>query len=202
MLLNEEMDTLPEPPPSFEQVISHKLVECGLTEHGFTVTYERDLRSYEVFIDHAANATPEMFQCISDAAGTQIVTFHDLGLRQEYSSFLVESSRPEMIAMAEADLAQRGLLADFPRRADFATDALFAEALEVHCGLSRGEAIRPFGGILALQFPPNAVRDINAFAEHYSCLLSAIRLVSARDEMDVHFIGNGFVGNEAPASPD
>lgn len=197
MPFNGAMDTPPEPPPSYEQVITKRLVECGLSKQGVKVSYEDDLQSYEIVIGRSANAAPVMFPCIRDAATAEIVTFDDHQLSIGYNAFLTELYRPEMLARAEEELAKRGLLTGFPRRADFASDALFAEALERHCGLAKGEAIRPLGDVLAFQPPPEAAHDFEAFSQRYSCLLSAIQLVSARDELTI-----GFIGNEAFASPD
>ncbi len=197
MPFNRAMDTYPEPQPSYEQVITQKLVECGLFAQGVKVSYEDDLLSYEIVIDRSAKAASEMFPCIRDAAAAEIVTFPDQELSSRYHAFLAAAYRPEMMAQAEAELAKRGLLKGLPRRPDFASDALFAEALEEHCGLAKGEAIRPFGDALAFQPPPEAARDFKAFSKRYSCLLSAIQLVSARGELKV-----GFIGNEAVASPD
>ena len=101
-----------------------------------------------------------------------------------------------MIADAEAELARRGLPAGFPRRSEFANDILFAEALEDHCGVTKGEAIRPFGDALSFQPPPEMARDFKTFSERYSCLFIAIMLVSGRGELDI-----SFVGNEAFAAP-
>ncbi|MCX7284598.1 MAG: hypothetical protein NTX28_11250 [Novosphingobium sp.] len=191
------MDAHHEPPPSYEQVITQKLLGCGLAAHGLKVSYDDDLQSNEVVVSRSANATPEMFACIRDAAVGEIVTFDDPDLASRYFAFVAEAFRPQMVTSAEDALAKRGLLSGFPRRADFASDALFAEALEEHCGLPKGEAIRPFGGVLAFQPPPEAMRDFKTAIERYSCLLSAIQLASARGEGKF-----GFVGNEAMASPD
>lgn len=197
MLFIEQMDVIPEPPLPYEQVVTQKLLDCGLTDHGFTVKFEDYLQSYEVVIYRSANVAPDMYPCIRAAAGNEVVTFDDQELSSGYNAFLTELYRPKMIEDAEAELAKRGLLKGFPQRAEFLTDALFAEAIEVHCGLEKGEAIRPFGGALAFQPSPEAVHDFNKFHERYSCLISAIMLVSARNEMRIGFIGNG-----AFASPD
>lgn len=197
MALSRTMDTVPEPPPSYEQIITQKLRECGLSAHGLKVSYEDDLQSYEIIIGPLANAAPEMFACIRDAVAGEIVTFDDLKLANEYHAFVAEAFRPQLVASAEAELSKRGLLRGFPRRADFANDTLFAEALEEHCGLPKGEAIRPLGDVLAILPPPEALRDFKTSLERYSCLMSAIRLASARGEGKFGFIGNEFV-----ASPD
>lgn len=191
------MDSLPESPPPYEQAITQKLAECGLSAHGFTVSYEDHLQSYEVVIGRSANVTSEMFPCIREAAAADVVTFQDQELTSQYQAFLTEAYRPKMIADAEAELAKRGFLAGFPRRSEFATDVLFAEALEDHCGVTKGEAIRPFGDALAFQPPPEIASDFKTFSERYSCLLTAIILVGARDELNISFIGN-----EALASPE
>ena len=195
--LDAVMDSLPEPPPAYEQVITQKLAECGLSAQGLTVSYEDHLQSYEIVIGRSANATFEMFPCIREAAAVAIVTFQDQELTSRYQAFLTETYRPKMIADAEAELAKRGFLVGFPRRSEFANDVLFAEALEEHCGLVKGEAIRPVGDTLAFQPAPEIARDFKTFSERYSCLLTAIMLVSGRDELNI-----AFIGNEAFASPE
>lgn len=197
MRSNRTMDALPEAPPSYEQVITQKLVRCGLSAHDVRVSYESYLQSYEIVISRSAKATPAMFDCIRESAGAEIVTFDDNDSMRQYYAYLEEAYRPEALARAEADLTKRGLLLGFPKRADFVNDALFAEALEAHCGLTKGEAIRPFGKALAFQPPPESMRNVDAFTKRYSCLLSAIQLVSAKGELEV-----GFIGNEAFAAPD
>lgn len=191
------MNALPEPPPPYEHVITQKLVECGLSAQGLKVSYIDDFRSYEIVVSVSANARPEMFACIRDAAAGEIVTFDDQELGSAYDTFVAEAFRPQMLASAEAALSKRGLLEGIPRRADFASDALFGEALEEHCGLPKGEAIRPFGDALAFQPPPEVLQDLGKAMERYSCLLSAIQLANARGEGKF-----GFVGNKAVRSPD
>lgn len=193
---NLTMDALPEPPPSFEQIVTHKLARCGLVADGVRVSYEEELQSYEVVISHIAQATPAMFGCIREATGAELVMIDDQELMERYYSFLEEASRPQAIAWAEAKLAEHGRLQGFPRRSDFATDILFAEALEDHCGVAKGEAIRPFRGTLAFQPDPELASNFDAFQSRYSCLLAAVQLVGARGELRV-----GFIGNEAFA-PD
>ncbi len=189
MRSSRTMDTLPAPPPSFEQIVTRKLVQCGLAAEGVRVTYEHVLQSYEVVIKHSAQAIPAMFGCIRESTGGEFVTFDDRELMGQYYSFLREASLPQVMARAEAMLAEQGRLQGLPHRPDFASDILFAEALEVHCGVAKGEAIRPFEGALAFQPPPELVRNIEAFQSRYSCLLAAIQLVGARGELSVMFIG-------------
>ncbi|MCW2350649.1 MULTISPECIES: hypothetical protein [unclassified Sphingobium] len=148
------METLPEPPPSHEQIIIQKLVACGLSPHGLEVSYEDDLQSYEIIIRASANVAPEMFACIREASAGEIVTFDDLEQINSYHAFVEEALAPEMVASAEAELSKLGLLDGFPRRPDFANDALFVEALETHCGFQKGEAIRPFGDAFAIHCRP------------------------------------------------
>jgi hypothetical protein len=191
------MDTPPVPPPAYEQVIAHKLADCGLSSRGFKIAYENELQSYEIVVDRSAGVAPEMFGCLRDAVGSEIVTFEDQHLSEQYQAFVAEAVRPQMVADAEAELARRGLLTGFPRRADFASDALFAEALEEHCGLAKGEAIRPIDHVLVFDPPSASKHDFEAFTARYSCLLAAIQLAGARSEAE--FV---FVGNEAAAPSD
>ncbi|MGC6329500.1 hypothetical protein [Rhizorhabdus sp. FW153] len=191
------MDALPEPPPSYEEVITRKLVGCGLSEHGLSVSYHDDLQSYTIVVGPSAKGTAAKFACIRDAAAGAIVIFADPELDSQYDAFVEELHRPETIAEAEAALSALGLLEGLPRRTDFASDAPFAEALEMHCGLQKGEAIRPFGDMFAVE-PPSGSRKASPTAmERYFCLLSAMRLAGARGELKF-----GFVGKEAATVPD
>lgn len=191
------MDALPEPPPDDEQVILQKLAYCGLALRGVTVLYEDYLQGYEIVVGPQSEATNEMFDCIRKATSGEIVTFADIELTRQYQDFLWELSRPLVLESAEAELARQGRLDGFPKRRMFPSDALFAEALETHCGLARGEAIRPFGHRLAFQPPLEDVRDIEAFMKKYSCLLSAMQFVAAKGEVEI-----GWIGNEAVAPSD
>ncbi|MCW2389781.1 hypothetical protein M2333_002827 [Sphingobium sp. B11D3B] len=184
------MDTLPEPPPSYEQVIIQKLVACGLSARGLEVSYEDDLQSYEIIIRASANVAPEMFACIREASAGEIVTFDDQELRNSYYAFVEEALDPEMVASAEAELSKLGLLKGFPSRADFVSDTLFVEALEKHCGFQRGEAFHPLGDAFAIQLPPGILSDFQEFKDRYSCLFAAIKLASARGEGKFGFVGN------------
>ena len=197
MLFTLAMDALPEASPAYEQIITAKLKQCGLSSEAMRIIYDEDVQSHVIFIARSAKVTLEMFQCIRDAAGAAIVTFEDDDLERRFSSFLHEELRPKIIADAEVALSRLGLLRWFPRRENFASDALFAEALEEHCGIPTGKAIRPFKGTLALQPPLEDGRDGRLSMESYSCLVLAIMLVNARDEMKISLIGN-----EAVASPD
>jgi len=49
----------PEPPP-LEQIIEQKLVACGLSSSGFTVTYQDELQSIEVVISDEVRATASL----------------------------------------------------------------------------------------------------------------------------------------------
>lgn len=196
MHFNQSMDAVSESPPAHEQVITQKLLACGLSKSGLSVSYQDELQSYEIVISPTANATPEMFACIRDAVSSESVTFEDPELTKAYFDFVSEALRPQIIASAETALAELGLLKGLPRRADFASDTLFAAALEEHCGLTKGEVIRPFGGMLVLQPPIDSHPDFASAAKRYACLLSAMTLAGARG--DIKF---GFVGNQAVAPP-
>lgn len=197
MHFNRMMDALPEPLASYEQVITQKLVGCGLSPHGLSVSYDDDLQSHEIVIGPSANATPEMFTCIRAAVAGEMVTFDDPELTDKYYMFVTEALRPQLIESAEAALAKRGLLKGLPRRADFASDTLFAEAMEDHCGLAKGEALQTLGDSLVFQPVPDPRRDFQAAMKRYSCLLAAMQLAVTRGEVKF-----GFVGNEAVAAPD
>jgi hypothetical protein len=175
-----------------EQVIEHRLSECGLKLSGITVAYEQILQSIEVVIAPQAIATKNDFQCIFDAAGLEIVTFTDPDVAQQYSEFMSELFRPKMLEDAQKTLDKLGLLENFPVRASFDTDKHYAEALEVHCGLEKGEALKEEGnGVIFLPADIGST-DYQAFSDKYSCLLTAATYAMAKGEWN----GLGFVGNE------
>ena len=69
------------PPPAYEQVLTEKLLHCGLRNGGFTVKYEDELQSVEVIIDKETRTSAGHFDCIRQAAGHGIVTFKDSELQ-------------------------------------------------------------------------------------------------------------------------
>jgi hypothetical protein len=164
------MDALPPQPPAFEQSIKQKLVECGLSGAGVSVTYQDELQSYE------------------------IVTFTQIATDGQYDAYVAEQYRPVMLAQAKQELGRRGRLEGFPSRASFESDKLFAEALEQHCGLTKGSAIHPMGSAFAFQPPSDDPLDFSAFSAKYGCLLAAIQLVIAKKELEIGFIGNEAFG--------
>ncbi|RYZ39350.1 MAG: hypothetical protein EOP49_30300, partial [Sphingobacteriales bacterium] len=130
------MDMPPEMPPASEQVSEQRLVSCGLSKSGFTVSYEEDMQSVVIVITPAAGVRQEHFPCIHEAAEYGIVTFEDDATQIAYSDYESVLHRPEMLQQATAELQKLGLLAGFPDRASFATPALYAAALEVHAGVA------------------------------------------------------------------
>ncbi len=128
----------PEPRPAYEQVIEQKLIQCGLRAEGFTVKYEDELQSIEIVIHEGAGASRKNIDCIREAAGYEIVTFRDVDSQQAYDEKVFEALKPKMLAEARAALESRGLIDDFPERSSYASDKLFAEALERHCGIKPG----------------------------------------------------------------
>jgi hypothetical protein len=190
------MDVPPEPPASYEYKIHEELVGCGLASSGISITYQEDWQSYEIVIAEDAGASVENFLCIRNASRGEIVTFSDAKTYREYLDFVSELSRPEVLRRAQEALAEQGRLQGFPSRSAYDSDKHFAEALEMHCGLEPGSAIRYFGATLAFMPPIEEARDYRAFSKKYSCLLSAIALVGAKQELDVGMIGNEAVAPE------
>ena len=99
-----------------------------------------------------------------------------------------------MIDVAKQELSKRGKLVGFPSRSAFESDKLFFEAIEEHCGLSKGSAILPFGSKFVFQPPADPSPELSAFQEKYGCLIAAIQLIDAEGKLEI-----GFVGNEATA---
>ena len=185
------MIDMPPQTPAQVQVIQQNLVECGLKLNGFTVKYEEELQSIEIKIGPQSGASNDKFDCIREASQNEIVTFEDGGLQSAYSERVAELMRPEMLKDAREGLRKRGLLTGFPERADFASDKLFAEALEVHCGMKAGSfLIESQWGLIA---QPSKIGPLgSAEWDKMSCLMNALMYVSAKGEN----FTVGFVGNE------
>ena len=184
------MDTPPEPPPSPEQIIEQRLIDCGLDAAGISVGYEDLLQSIEIVIGPSAGATREHFGCIKEAAGYEIVTFEDGRMFSAYTDFQTELDRPEMLASAEKALKEAGLWAGFPDRSAFDSLEEYAISLERHAGVEPRMALRVSGdGIL---FDPP--RDYSSYTDFADGLLAVVAYASTR-----YRVGFGFIGNEAVA---
>jgi hypothetical protein len=189
------IDMPPVSPPAHEQIITQKLLTCGLRNGGFTVRYENDLQSVEIVIGKKAGASAEHFDCITKAADNEIVTFKDANLHQAYQDRVFDTLRPKMLADARVELEKRGVLDGFPERSKFGSDKLFAEALERQCGMSAGSFFIESKGSLIGQpkLDGQSKADENAMA----CLMAALMYVTAKGES----FKFGFIGNEA-SSPE
>jgi hypothetical protein len=178
-------------PPAYEQVLAQKLLQCGLRSEGFTIKYEDELQSIEIVIERAAGASAAHIDCIRQVAGYEIVTFKDPLLQQAYQDRVSEALRPKMLADARAELERRGVMQGFPERSKFASDRLFAEALEQQCGMKPGSFfVESQWGLIG---QPKARRQSKTDEANLSCLMAAIMYVSAKGE-DFKF---GFIGTEA-----
>jgi hypothetical protein len=178
-----------------EQVIEQRLEDCGLDAKGIFVKYEGYLQSIEVVIKPEAGAASQHFPCIHKATGYEIVTFANTRMAQQYRDFTTELFRPKMLEDARKSLEKMGLLKNFPVRATFGSDKLFAEAIEVHCALDAGTAIKSYGESLVFEPSQESLKDFDAFQEKYSCLLTAMTFATAKRYVKSF----GFVGNEAYA---
>jgi hypothetical protein len=191
------MDVPPEPLPASEQVIEQRLIDCGLSKGSFSVKYEDYLQSIEIVISPSAGVKEDHFACIREAAGYEIVTFEDGDMQMAYLDFTSELARPQMLETATSELEQRGLLAGFPERQSFASLDLYAEALEVHSGLSPGSTLRVRGSTIVFD-PPVDDRSFGDFSEKYGGLIAVISFAVARGD----FKNFGFIGNEKLAEPE
>lgn len=179
------------PPPAHEQVLTQKLLKCGLRNGGFTVKYERELQSVVIVIDGDAGASVEHFGCIREAVGYEIATFKNPELQQAYQDWVFEALKPKMLADARAELLKHGVLDGFPERSKFGSDKLFAEALERQCGMKPGSFfVQSQWGLIG---QPKLGRQSEADEDRMSCLMAAIMYVSAKGEK----FKFGFIGNEA-----
>ena len=180
-------------PPAYEQIVTQKLLQCGLREGGFTVRYEDELQSVEIVIDKEAGATSEQIECIRQAASDDIVSFKDPELQRLYQDRVFAAFKPKMLADARANLEKRGALDGFPERSDYASDKLFGEALERQCGLKPGSFfVQSRWGLIG---QPKLDRQNKAEEDGMACMMAAIMYVSAKGEA----FKFGFVGNEAVA---
>lgn len=132
------MDLPPEPQIQSVEVIEQRLVDCGLNQKGFSIQYSELLQAREIVIGKNADVSVEQFACIHTALGFEFVTFEDAQMGEEYRDFSNELVRPQILEYAKNGLAEVGLLEGFPERAKYKSDKLFAEAIEVHCGLEAG----------------------------------------------------------------
>lgn len=181
------------PPPAYEQVVTQKLLQCGLRDGGFTVKYEDELQSIEIVIGKEAGATSEQIECILQAAGDEIVTFREPEMQKAYQDRVFAVFRPKMLADARAELERRGVLDGFPERSEYGSDKLFAEALERQCGMKPGSFfVQSRWGLIG---QPKLDRQSKPDEDRIVCMMTAIMYVTARGE-DFKF---GFVGNEAVA---
>ena len=180
-------------PPAYYQSVTQNLLQCGLKNGGFTVKYEDELQSVEIVIEKEAGASVANFDCIREAAHSEIVTFKDPVLQQAYQDRTYAVLRPKMLADARAELEKHGLIEGFPERSNFGSDKLFAEALERHCGMKPGSFFVQSQWGLSVR--PKLPRVRKANDTKMSCLSAAIVYVVAKGE-DFKF---GFIGNEAVA---
>lgn len=184
------IDTPHEPPPSQEQVIERKLLDCGLKAGGVTVRYEDELQSIEVVITPEAGATPDHFGCIHEAAFPEIVTFAEGTMYQEYTAYVAELFRPQVMANAEAELKKLGLWESFPRREDYADLADFARALEAHAGFTPGTTLRAEADTQIAVDPVDRNLLIQMDYKRLATLLVVLKFASGRDGFSIGFIGN------------
>ncbi|WP_068080861.1 hypothetical protein [Novosphingobium rosa] len=183
----------PAPPPS-TYAIEQKLQQCGLKAGGLTVVYRQELQSIEIIIDEPAGATKDMFGCIRQAAGPEVVTYKNAAMQQAYADQQEELDRQKMLAYATTALEKRGLLAGFPARSDFASNGLFAQALEQRCGGKPGEFLMASRDGVMLRSAPEAF-DETRFGK-MTCLVAELIYVSARDKS----FKIDMIGNAAPAT--
>lgn len=72
----------------------------------------------------------------------------------------------------------------------YGSDKLFAEAIEVHCGVPKGRALKELGNGLSFMPPQEDYRDTVKFSAMYECLIEAIIYVAAKRELTIGLIGN------------
>lgn len=176
------------PEPSYEQVIEHRLSNCGLNISGLSLRYEDYLQSVEIRIAPSAGAKAENFECIRQAAGYEIVTFKDPDMNVAYADYISEQHRPEMMASMEKKLKESDLWENFPSLCDYESLGAFLVALEEHAGLEAHSTLKVSGeGILF--DPPHTDGPPIDFVERYSKLLAVVGYASVKEGLSFGFIG-------------
>ena len=166
-------------PHFYQSTLTQHLLQCGLRNDEFAVEFAHDLQDYEIIIEHAAILTCEHFDCVRKVAGTAIVTFHDADLQRAYNARVHEIERPGKLAAARNKLEKYGVLENFPERHNFASDELFAEALERHCGLEVGLVfVQTQSGLI---FHPSI--DLKDREDCLDCVVEAMMYVAAKGEV-------------------
>ena len=183
------IDMPPASPPSQEQVIEKRLIECGLNAKGVSVKYEGYLQSIEIVIRPNSGATADHFRCIKDAAGYEIVTFEDRDMYVAYNEYASVLARPQVLDGFKASLEEKGLLEGFPERRKFDNFNEYAKALETHGGLKPGTALRVSGDGIVFD-PPLDDKNSADFMKCYSDLLAIVGYASALERFNFGFIGN------------
>lgn len=184
------IDTPPEPLAAQEQPIERKLLDCGLKAGGFTVRYEDDLQNILIVITPSAQAKPEQFVCIREAAGFEIVTFEDTEMFGAYMQVLEELARPQVLAEAEMALEERGLWENFPKRSDYAAFADYLRALEIHAGFAPGTVLQAEGDRQVRLKPSSDELFDEVSYERWATLLAVLKFASAREGFPIGFVGN------------
>ncbi|KQM62206.1 MULTISPECIES: hypothetical protein [unclassified Sphingomonas] len=179
---------MPPTPPAHVQVVTQQLLDCGIRRGDFTI---KGRGQAATILFKRLDATPDRLDCIRAAVGPAMVEFESAALEQAYEERLFEAARPAMLAHAKAELEKHGALKNFPERSAYASDALFAEALERHCGLRPGAFFANSQGGLIVQ--PALPLLEGGSDPKLSCLMSAVMYVTAKGEG----FSFGVIGNEA-----
>jgi hypothetical protein len=184
------IDTPPEPPAAQEQVIAQKLIACGLKADGFTVRYEDELQSIEVVISASAGAGREQFPCIFGAVWPEIVAFEDGATTEQYSAYVSDQLRDQILADAEAGLRERGLLDRFPQRARYSTFADYIRALEAHAGFAPGSVLQVDGEDRVTIVFPESIEPAETSYKRAATLHAVLKFASKSEEFKLGFVGN------------
>lgn len=174
------------------------LVGCGLSKTGITITYDDTLQGHVINISAYAGARPENLECIWRATHFEFVEFAESRFNEAFGKLTENHYLPLAMESARKALAEKGLLDKLPRRTDFASDAEFVHALEVHCGFRAGSVLELRTGTFTIR--PSAFQvpfGSEEFAK-LSGLMSAM-MVAAPENGTFKF---GFVGNEAYSEPE
>lgn len=182
------IDIPPEPPPYEEQIIEHRLVECGLDAEGISVQYDDDLQSFEIVIRPSAGATADHFKCIKEATGYATVTFEDREVLAAYFEFSSEFDRPQLLSELESKLRERSLWESFPDRQDHNSMEDYVRALEEQAGLAPGSALRVSDDGMIFDPPRDALNHAD-FRERIPDLLRVIWYASTKERLELGFIG-------------
>ncbi|MES2834852.1 MAG: hypothetical protein V4707_09105 [Pseudomonadota bacterium] len=169
-----------QPPPTQDAYVaemSRRIEACGLSSGDIRIEYRNELQDYAVVIS-AASPTDEVLACLAELetqAGLVIeIPDEQVWMRDGPFSMAASQKRwaemePAYREMSRKWLDDHSLLAGLPNYdPSRQTLATFAKAMEAHCGLPEGSALRADDDQLTL------IGGSGLSLEQVSCLMAAL----------------------------